>query len=62
MKGVVFWLHGHPQDDIKNKYKLNEFDNERIKQIVQEINNLENQVFEKKISYNFFEEKFIVIN
>ena len=42
--------------------KLNEFDNKRIKQMVEEINNLDNQLFEKKINYNFFEEKFIVIN
>ncbi len=44
------------------KLKLNEFDNDRIKQMVEEINNLDNQLFEKKINYNFFEEKFIVIN
>ena len=44
------------------KLKLNEFNNEKIKQMVEEINNLDNQIFQKKIDYNFFEEKYIVIN
>lgn len=43
------------------KLKLNEFNNEKIKQMVEEINDLDHQLFEKKIDYNFVEKKYIVI-
>ena len=66
LKNVIKKIIGrNTRSDSGTNYvnlKLNEFDNQRIKQMVEEINNLDNQLFEKKINYNFFEEKFIVIN